>query len=91
MQKWNDDLTYGPLCRKTDDYNIFFATQRQESKRTSGDKIIARDSQTGKLLRDSHGHWVVQHDLFNHEGLTKDGIAEAFAEFAQQEKLSFFA
>lgn len=43
-----------------------------------------------KPLRDSHGHWVVQHDLFNHEGLTDDGIAEAFVEFAKKERLSFF-
>lgn len=41
-------------------------------------------------LRDSHGHWVVQHDFFNHDGLTQDGIAEAFEEFAAKEKLSFF-
>ena len=41
-------------------------------------------------LRDTHGHWVVQHDLFNHDGLTRDGIAEAFEEFAAKEKLSFF-
>jgi type I restriction-modification system, M subunit, putative len=34
---------------------------------------------------------VVQHDLFNHDGLTEDGIAEAFMEFAKREKLSFFA
>ena len=42
-------------------------------------------------LLDTHGHLVVKHDLFNHEGLTQDGIAEAFAEFAKKEKLSFFA
>jgi type I restriction enzyme M protein len=89
IQKWNDDPTLGPLCKKTDDYNIFFATQRQESKDTSGDKIIA-SAKDGKPLRDSHGHWVVQHDLFNHDGLTHDGIAEAFAEFGKKEKLSFF-
>lgn len=89
VQKWNDDPAAGPRCPQADDYNIFFATQRLESKDTSGDKIIARD-QDGKPLRDSHGHWVVQHDLFNHEGLTQDGIAEAFAEFAKKEKLSFF-
>jgi len=89
VQKWNDDPLLGPLCPKTDDYNIFFATQQMESKDTSGDKKIARDID-GKLLRDSHGHWVVQHDLFNHEGLTSDGIAEAFAEFASKENLSFF-
>ncbi|GHT10800.1 restriction endonuclease subunit M [Bacteroidia bacterium] len=39
---------------------------------------------------DQHEHLIVKHDLFNHEGLTRDGIAEAFAEFAKKEKLSFF-
>ncbi len=38
---------------------------------------------------DSHDHLIVKHDLFNHDGLTQDGIAEAFAEFAKREKLSF--
>jgi type I restriction enzyme M protein len=42
-----------------------------------------------ELLLDSHGHLIVKHDLFNHDGLTKDGIAEAFLEFAKREKLSF--
>jgi len=88
VQKWNDNPNAGPLCPKMDDYNIFFATQRLESKDTSGDKIIA--VKDGRLLRDSHGHWVIQHDLFNHEGLTQDGIAEAFNEFAKKEKLGFF-
>ena len=41
-------------------------------------------------LRDSHDHFIVHHDLFNHEGLTRDGIAEAFREFAKREQLSFF-
>lgn len=39
---------------------------------------------------DDHGHLIVKHDLFNHDGLTQDGIAEAFQEFAKKEKLSFF-
>ena len=43
-----------------------------------------------KYLQDTHGHWVVQHDLFNHEDVTNDGIAEAFAEFGAREGLSFF-
>lgn len=43
-----------------------------------------------EYLLDSHGHLIVKHDLFNHDGLTKDGIAEAFAEFAKRERLSFF-
>ena len=38
---------------------------------------------------DSHDHLIVKHDLFNHDGLTQDGIAEAFLEFAKKEKLSF--
>ncbi|QKJ61613.1 N-6 DNA methylase [Flavobacterium sp. M31R6] len=42
-----------------------------------------------EYLLDTHGHLIVKHDLFNHEGLTKDGIAEAFNEFAKKEKLSF--
>ncbi|AQW89710.1 N-6 DNA methylase [Elizabethkingia anophelis] len=43
-----------------------------------------------EYLLDTHGHLMVKHDLFNHDGLTKDGIAEAFIEFAKKEKLSFF-
>lgn len=89
VQKWNDDKQAGPLCKKADDYNIFFATQKLESKDTSGEKLYVKDAQ-GNRLRDAHGHWVVQHDLFNHEGLTQDGIAEAFAKFAKKERLSFF-
>jgi type I restriction enzyme M protein len=42
-----------------------------------------------EYLLDTHGHLIVKHDLYNHDGLTKDGIAEAFIEFAKKEKLSF--
>ncbi|MFT5602664.1 MAG: type I restriction enzyme M protein [Flavobacteriales bacterium] len=41
-------------------------------------------------LLDSHDHLVVKHDLFNHDGLTQDGIAEAFIEFTKKEDLGFF-
>ena len=57
-------------------------------------------------LKDTHGHIFVKHDLFNHDPkldelwtkrdsrlkgrYSKDGIAEAFAEFAKKERLSFF-
>jgi type I restriction enzyme M protein len=88
VQKWNDDATRGPLCPRVADYNIFFATQRLQSKDNSGRKIIARDGSDG-LLRDRNNHWVVQHDLFNHEGLTSDGVAEAFVAYARQEGLGF--
>ena len=42
-------------------------------------------------LLDLHGHLIVDHDLFNHDNLTEDGIVEAFIEFAKKEHLSFFS
>ena len=51
-------------------------------------------------VKDTHGHIFVKHDLFNHDldldnpnpnhMYSQDGIAEAFAEFAKKEGLSFF-
>lgn len=89
VQKWNDDASVGPLCPKQKDYNIFFATQQVESVDNSGRKVYRRND-AGAFVRDKHGHFIVEHDLFNHDGLTQDGIAEAFEEFARKEKLSFF-
>ena len=100
VQKWNDDPSKGPLCPKVDDYPIFFATMQEPSKDNSGDKIYLRykdlpnwqpddKHNPNDYVLDSHGHLIVKHDLFNHDGLTKDGIAEAFIEFAKKEKLSF--
>ena len=83
VQKWNDDAKIGSLCPKVDDYNIFFATMRLSGKDNSGEKIFHSEL-------DRHGHKMVVHDLFNHDGLTEDGIAEAFVEFAKKEGLSFF-
>ena len=84
VQKWDD-----VLCPKKDDYPIFFATMQEPSKDNSGEKIFVK-KENNEYLLDSHGHLIVKHDLFNHDGLTKDGIAEAFAEFAKKERLSFF-
>ena len=89
VQKWDDTL-----CPRVDDYNIFFATMQEPSKDNSGDKIYrntTNEKGENVPLLDAHGHLIVKHDLFNHDGLTNDGIAEAFAEFAKKEKLSFFA
>ncbi len=83
VQKWDDKL-----CPRKDDYPIFFATMQEPSKDNSGEKIIVQGAD-GTPLLDSHDHLIVQHDLFNHDGLTQDGIAEAFIEFAKKEKLSF--
>ena len=89
VQKWNDDPAKGPLCPKVEDYDIFFATQQVESVDNSGRKVY-RKNPDGTFMRDTHGHFVVSHDLFNHDGLTEDGIAEAFEEFARKEGFSFF-
>ena len=85
VQKWDDEL-----CPKKDDYPIFFATMQKPSKDNSGDKIYVKDPSTGEPLLDDHNHLIVDHDLFNHRGMTQDGIAEAFEEFAKKEGLSFF-
>lgn len=84
VQKWDDEL-----CPKQDDYPIFFATMRKPSKDNSGEKIYVKDK-NGEILLDRHNHFIVDHDLYNHDGMTQDGIAEAFIEFAKKEGLSFF-
>ena len=84
VQKWDD-----VLCPHKDDYNIFFATQQKQGKDNSGDKIYIKQTDGTNAL-DGHGHLVVEQDLYNHDGITGDGIAEAFAEFAKKEGLSFF-
>lgn len=84
VQKWDD-----VLCPKKEDYPIFFATMQKPSKDNSGEKIYVKDK-NGEILLDSHSHFIVDHDLYNHDGMTEDGIAEAFIEFAKKEGLSFF-
>lgn len=84
VQKWDD-----VLCPKKEDYSIFFATQQKLGKDNSGDKIYVK-LPDGTNALDEHGHLVVDQDLYNHDNITGDGIAEAFAEFAKKEGLSFF-
>lgn len=84
VQKWDDKL-----CPKKEDYPIFFATMQKPSKDNSGEKIYVKDK-NGEIKLDKHSHFIVDHDLYNHDGMTQDGIAEAFIEFAKKEGLSFF-
>lgn len=88
VQKWDDTL-----CPKVDDYPIFFATQQLSGKDNSGDKMYRKD-ENGQRKLDVFGHPVVEHDLFKTHfadgSSTADGIAEAFAKFATDNKLSFF-
>lgn len=101
VQKWNDDPKVGALCPRRDDYSIFFATMQKTGKDNSGEKVYRRivpkdeeglpeKEKERKFLLDPHDHLIVDHDLYNHEGLTEEGIAEAFIEFAKKENLSFF-
>ena len=63
--------------------------------------LISEDvTERTERVKDTHGHIFVKHDLFNHDPklanpnpnniYSKDGIAEAFIEFAKKEGLSFF-
>ncbi len=68
------------------------SARKTKNKEMTAEPVDVYDETPENLdeyLLDSHGHLIVKHDLFNHEGLTKDGIAEAFTEFAKKEKLSF--
>lgn len=93
VQKWDEKI-----CPKRDDYPIFFATMRKPGKDNSGEKIYLKEPETGENALDKHGHLIVDHDLYQLSYKKQDGtivtleagIAEAFAEFAKKEGLSFF-
>ena len=89
LQKWNDDPTQGPLCKKEDDYPIFFAVSEESGKDNSGEYVYLKKG-NGQYKLDKHDHWIVKHDLHNHEGELPDGIAEEFVKWAKDEKLSFW-
>ena len=84
VQKWHDEL-----CPKVEDYPIFFAVSEMGGKDNSGDYIYVENG-NGKYKLDNNGHLIVDHDLHNHDGMLKDGIAEAFIDWANGEKLSFW-
>ena len=90
LQKWNDDNSDKRYyCPQVEDYPIFFAVSEKSGKDNSGEYVYAKD-ENGRLKLDKHGHYIVDHDLHNHEKDLPDGIAEAFIDFAKSEKLSFW-
>lgn len=76
----------GKLSKEEQNHLDEIAAMREHS----ADEIEKVKTDLDAPMLDSHGHLIVKHDLFNHDGLTGDGIAEAFAEFAKKEDLSFF-
>ncbi len=96
INKYGNDLEKYNKYRKNDDnasiidgnqYNVLKSQNDASVKEYNRYEWIAEYK---KYLLDNHGHLIVDHDLYNHEGLTQDGIAEAFEEFAKKENLSFF-
>jgi type I restriction enzyme M protein len=81
--------------RKRDCEKYKLAPQYEQAKldlvvSDSAVEYITNPKNMDDYALDQHKHLIVKHDLFNHDGLTKDGIAEAFTEFAKKERLSFF-
>ena len=90
LQKWNDDNSEKKYyCPHVEDYPVFFAVSEKSGKDNSGQYIYAKDN-NGRLKLDKHGHYIVDHDLHNHDGDLPNGIAETFIDFAKSEKLSFW-
>ena len=88
LQKWNDNPDQGQLCRRVDDYPIFFAVSKKGGKDNSGEYEYLKDNDQYKL--DKNGHRIIEHDLYNQNGELPDGIAEAFIEWAESENMSFW-
>lgn len=84
LQKWDEDL-----CPKQDEYPIFFGVSEKSGKDNSGEYVYVKNGD-GRNKLDQYGHFIVDQDLHNHNGELEDGIAEAFIEWAKNEKLSFW-
>ncbi len=83
------DATF--YVNKKDNQNVInlFDYEKLQDKEKKAYKLSKQPEVITEPLLDTHGHLIVKHDLFNHDGLTQDGIAEAFIEFAKKENFSF--
>lgn len=80
-------LYYHRIAKRYINGDEFLNLDEEEKKYC--DRKVWTTELTERIL-DDNGHIFVKHDLYNHEGKTHDGIAEAFIEFAKKEGLSFF-
>lgn len=92
------------LCGEEVDFETYKSFSKEKQKYFVPTEDVKERNNV--RLKDTHGHIFVKHDLFNHDReldatwtlrdvrlkgrYCKDGIAEAFAEFAKKEGLSFF-
>ena len=83
LQKWDPKL-----CPKKEDYPIFFAVSEKSGKLNSGEYDYVKNGE-GKRKLDKHHHFIVNHDLHDQGGALPAGIAEAFEEWAKDQRLSF--
>lgn len=90
-----------PIIGKNTNPLISLEEYQKLSKAEQKYYLVAEDvKEFTERVKDTHGHIFVKHDLFNHDPdienvnphniYSQDGIAEAFAEFAKKEGLSFF-
>ncbi|MFA6420453.1 MAG: N-6 DNA methylase [archaeon] len=82
VQKWNDNTTKGPICKKQDDYKVFFAVSEQSGKDNSGEPMYLKN-EDGRNKLDENGHLIIKSDLMD--------IANQFEIWAKKEKLSFWS
>lgn len=99
MQEPSKDNSGDKIYVKKKDFQEFqVVEQAQQQSMNLSEELkefyVSSPKDLDEFLLDDHDHLVVKHDLFAQNlknGLkTKDGIAEAFAEYAKKEGLSFF-
>ena len=81
--KWNEDKNLD-LFAKTQDYEIF-AVSNLSGKNNKGEYVYLLDNNNKHVL-DNANHSIVLHDLHNHDGFLKDGIAEKYLNWRNKNK-----
>lgn len=97
MQEPSKDNSGDKIYLRKKDFPDKFKVKPKQAEPVQGEielqegmqHYVATPKELDEYVLDGHDHLIVKHDLFNHDGLTQDGIAEAFREFAKKEKLSF--
>jgi len=99
MQQQSKDNSGDKIYLRKKDLPDFFKLKPEPPQYKQGDinfvaepdvEYLNTTKELDEYVLDAHDHLIIKHDLFNHDGYTQDGIAEAFAEFAKKEHLSFF-